>query len=168
MKPNPTAHPSKKIRQLEKRLETCDAEIKRYLEVEPSLPRAWQPEPTDPLRRAYQETVQKRKLVAAELLKRAVSVPPAPRPSQTHGPRSTAIDEPPPGRRMDPDVAKRRAIVQGNPELPAQGICELFDQHAVPLPKTMCEAGTWVKAYKAPIYNPKIRTIISKDRKEHA
>ena len=68
-------------------------------------------------------------------------------------------------RGADPEIIKRRAIVQQNLTLTAQGFCELFDSHEVPLPKSMKEAGTWVKAYRSRVYRHRIDSLISKDHR---
>jgi hypothetical protein len=64
-----------------------------------------------------------------------------------------------------PDIIKRRAILSQNPTLQASGLCELFDEHQVPLPKSMEEAGTWVKVYNALVYRHRIDALIARDRK---
>lgn len=70
--------------------------------------------------------------------------------------------------RSTPNVVKRRCIVSQNPLLIAQGICKKFDDDNVPLPKSLEEAATWEKAYKAPIYRHRIDALISRDRKKPA
>lgn len=69
-----------------------------------------------------------------------------------------------PGR-CQPDVAKRRAIVRNNPAMPAQGLCALFDAGEIPLTRGMAEAGTWIKAWRAPAHKHSIDALISRDRK---
>lgn len=70
-----------------------------------------------------------------------------------------------PASAQGPEIAKRRTIIRQNPSLNASGLCLLFDNLGVPLPKSMSDAGGWVKAYRASQYRPRIDTIISKDRK---
>jgi hypothetical protein len=66
---------------------------------------------------------------------------------------------------LNPEIAKRRAIVKQNPTLSAQGICHLFDEAHIPLTKSMQEAGTWSKAYKSDIHRHAIESLISRDKK---
>jgi len=68
--------------------------------------------------------------------------------------------------RMDPEVAKRVALVKANPGIPANEICEIFDREKVPLPMRWLAAGlqTWSRAYKNSDYRRRIDTLISKDR----
>ena len=68
-------------------------------------------------------------------------------------------------RPTDPDTIKRRAIVKQNPELTAEGLCEMFDFYNIPLPKKTKEAGTWVRAYKIPVLRHCIDSLIYRDRK---
>jgi hypothetical protein len=63
------------------------------------------------------------------------------------------------------DIVNRRTIIRQNPEIGAKGICEIFDNSDVPLPRTMSETGSWQKALRTPQYRAKVETIISKDRK---
>jgi hypothetical protein len=68
-------------------------------------------------------------------------------------------------RDSDPDIIKRRAIVKQNRNLTAQGICRLFDEAHIPLPKSIREAGSWSKAFKTPQWRHSIESLISRDRK---
>jgi hypothetical protein len=68
--------------------------------------------------------------------------------------------------RGDPDTVKRRAVVAQNLKLSAQGLCELFDDRSIPLPKNLSECGTWAKAWKADTYRHNVESIISKDRQK--
>lgn len=68
-------------------------------------------------------------------------------------------------RGADPDIIKRRAIVQQNSPLQAQGLCELFDSMKIPLTRSMKEAGSWTGAYRSPICRPRIDSLICRDRK---
>ena len=79
-------------RELQKRLKQLDATIRRCIEAQPSLPRGWQPEPTDPLRRTFQDAIQKRKAVAAELTERGASAPPASKPRSPEAESTTKRD----------------------------------------------------------------------------
>jgi hypothetical protein len=68
--------------------------------------------------------------------------------------------------RIDPEVAKRVALVKANPGIPADEVCETLDREHVPLPAKWLAAGlqTWKKAYKNSDYRSRIDTLISKDR----
>jgi hypothetical protein len=68
-------------------------------------------------------------------------------------------------RGSDPDIVKRREIVKQNRDLSAQGICRLFDERDIPLTKSVQEAGSWCKAFKAPLYRHSVESLISRDRK---
>lgn len=68
-------------------------------------------------------------------------------------------------RDSDPDIIKRRAIVKQNPQLTAQGICELFDANGIPLTKNAREATSWCKAFKAPQWRHSVEALISRDRR---
>lgn len=77
-----------------------------------------------------------------------------------------------PSKKKDPEVAKRRAIVKGNPGVPNSEMCETFDRGdssrtALMPPVKWQDAGyrTWGEAYKDPGYRKKIDVIIAKDRK---
>jgi len=65
--------------------------------------------------------------------------------------------------RTTPDVAKRRAIVKLNPEVPVQGLCRLFDHDRVPLPKAWL-VPSWERAYKNSNYRKRIQVIVSHDK----
>ena len=65
----------------------------------------------------------------------------------------------------DPDIVKRRTIVMRNPSLPARGLCEIFDERHIPLTKTLKEAGSWARAYKASVSRHAIDALIARDRK---
>lgn len=67
--------------------------------------------------------------------------------------------------RKDPEVAKREAIVRQNPKVPSQGICELFDEAHIPLPKGWLPQ-KWSQAHKSEKYRSRIQVIISKDKKK--
>jgi len=68
--------------------------------------------------------------------------------------------------RIDPEVAKRAALVKANPGIPADEMCETFDRENVPLPTRWHAAGlqSWSRAYKNSDYRSRIYTLISKDR----
>lgn len=76
-------------------------------------------------------------------------------------------ESPSPGHLLsgNPDVVRRRAIVHQNSKLTAVGLCQLFDQQKVPLPRGLAEAGSWRNAYLAPESKHSVESIISKDRK---
>jgi hypothetical protein len=91
---------------------------------------------------------------------------------QTESQRSAEIvgeTQPKPSRKVSwphPEIAMRRAIVARNPEMESEGICVLFDESKVPLPRGMREAGTWAKAHKAATYRHAIHSLITRDRKK--
>jgi hypothetical protein len=70
-------------------------------------------------------------------------------------------------RRVLPEVAKRRALVRGNPDLEAREMCQLFDHEYVPLPLKWRGAGfrSWAEAYQGPEIRSRIHVLISKDRR---
>jgi hypothetical protein len=80
-------------------------------------------------------------------------------PSKQHTPIKMSTHHP------DPDIEKRRMIVGQNLSLSTEGICVLLDEKKVPLTKSMYEAGSWAKAYKAKVYRANIYSLISKARK---
>jgi hypothetical protein len=67
---------------------------------------------------------------------------------------------------VNPEIAKRRALVQANPDASAYDLCIIFDQQGVPLPRKWVEAGlkSWVSAYKNSRYQNRLQVLISKDR----
>lgn len=65
----------------------------------------------------------------------------------------------------NPEIAKRRTIVKQNPTLTAQGMCRLFDEYHVPLPKSLMEAGNWSRAYKGPSYRHRVDSLVSRDKR---
>jgi hypothetical protein len=67
--------------------------------------------------------------------------------------------------RRDPDISKRRQIVQNNRTVQAVGLCQLFDHHNIPLTRTTVEAGSWEKAYMSETGRRSIDSLISRDRK---
>jgi hypothetical protein len=68
-------------------------------------------------------------------------------------------------RRTNRNVDRRRAIVKKNRIVTAPGLCELFDNDKIPLPKKQSEAGNWVKAYRTRNYKHAIEQLIYRDRK---
>jgi hypothetical protein len=68
--------------------------------------------------------------------------------------------------RGDPEVAKRRALVRSNPNVPAHEMCEVLDTYGVALPRRYLEAGfrSWRKAYLSKQHRGRIDTLISKDK----
>jgi hypothetical protein len=76
---------------------------------------------------------------------------------------------PTPSRKMDPEVAKRRALVRSNRDLSTGELCEIFDRGKVPLPTKYVAAGhkSWQKAYEDRNYRSKIQILVSKDKQEH-
>lgn len=71
--------------------------------------------------------------------------------------------------RVDPEVAKRRALVKSNPNAIASEMCQIFDREKVPLPPKWQEAGfqSWSKAYKMAKYRSRIDVLISKDKRNN-
>ena len=47
----------------------------------------------------------------------------------------------------------------------ASGLCLLFDNEKIPLTQGLSEAGSWVKAYRSPIYKHAVEQLIYLDRK---
>jgi len=72
-------------------------------------------------------------------------------------------------KRVDPEVAKRTALVRSNPNTPANELCEIFDRANVPLPARWQEAGltAWSKVYKNSDYRSRIQTLISKAKRNN-
>lgn len=68
-------------------------------------------------------------------------------------------------RDSDPDIIKRRAIVDQKRQLNAQGICELFDANGIPLTKKLKESGSWGRAFRAPHWRHSVESLISRDRR---
>ena len=67
----------------------------------------------------------------------------------------------------DPEVAKRRAIIQRNPRMKASDLCGRFDVGELKLPpnwETEFGVRDWVSAYRKPRLRSRIDTMISKDR----
>lgn len=83
------------------------------------------------------------------------------------GPRKKPVTR---GRKHEinvtPHVAARRAIVNNkrNVGLAAVGLCRLFDQERIPLPRKMAEAQTWDRAYRSSAYRHSIDSLVSRDR----
>ncbi len=76
-----------------------------------------------------------------------------------------AAGKPTPRRDSSPDIQGRRRIVYENSMRRASDLCHLFDIASVPLPKSMSEARSWVRAYRAPTYTHSIDSLICRDRK---
>ncbi|PSH05056.1 MAG: hypothetical protein CXZ00_02545 [Acidobacteria bacterium] len=70
-----------------------------------------------------------------------------------------------PACRPQPDVARRRALVQCHRDLNAAHLCAVFDQEGVPLPEKWDDVETWAAAYRNPKYRGRIHTLISKDKR---
>jgi hypothetical protein len=68
-------------------------------------------------------------------------------------------------RKVNPEVAKRRAIVARNLGRSAAEVCGLFDLDSVPLPSGFENLGGWKEAYNEPRFRSRVDTLISKDRK---
>jgi len=62
-------------------------------------------------------------------------------------------------------VEQRRGIVASNLKMRASGLCLLFDNEKIPLTQGLSEAGSWVKAYRSPIYKHAVEQLIYLDRK---
>jgi hypothetical protein len=74
------------------------------------------------------------------------------------------------GRPKDPDVSKRRAIVQKYPKYTALQLCSEFDDANVPLPWPLPDPQShqpWTWAYKDLGFRRKISKLISDDRKKN-
>ena len=71
------------------------------------------------------------------------------------------------GANSDPEVAKRRALIKANPDVPAREMCEIFDREKVPLPLKWQAARiqSWSNAYKDTNYRRRIQVIITKDKR---
>lgn len=85
--------------------------------------------------------------------------------SAAEAPRSTPFACP--ASKIDPEKAKRRAIVRENPGQTAERLCTEFDGRGVPLLEQwvhLHEVRTWTAAYKNKRLRPLIQTLISKDR----
>jgi hypothetical protein len=78
--------------------------------------------------------------------------------------QATATSRP---RRRGPDIVKRAEIVRQNPEARAQGLCLIFDNEKIPVPKGWATQ-RWTQAYKSPVYRKLIHTIVWKDRMKPA
>jgi hypothetical protein len=74
-----------------------------------------------------------------------------------------------PSKKCDPEVAKRRALVELNLDIHARELCEIFDRENVPLPTKWQAAGfkTWAQAYRHSKYRNRIDVLIAKDRRGH-
>jgi len=66
-------------------------------------------------------------------------------------------------RKLNPQVAARRAIVANNPQFSAEQLCRRFDLDGIPVP--FAGETSWADAYKKPDLRQKIHVILSKDRK---
>ena len=65
----------------------------------------------------------------------------------------------------EPEVAKRRAIVNRNPGARVKGLCEIFDNAKLPVPPDWA-VPSWSKAYRIKVYRSRVQVIVSKDRKK--
>ncbi len=93
----------------------------------------------------------------ARLEKRALEISVS---AQTKGQRGQRKSE-------NPEVAKRRALVNSNPNISASEMCQIFDREKAPLPAKWQEAGfkSWSRIYRIPMYRSKIAVLISKDKR---
>jgi hypothetical protein len=96
-------------------------------------------------------------LLRLEIAERSRPAAQSAAPARTGEPTATSPNS-------DPEVAKRRAIIRQNPGVPAQGLCTMFDNTHVPLPKDW-GVPTWTQAYKDKTYRSRIHVIISKGKK---
>jgi hypothetical protein len=83
--------------------------------------------------------------------------------ARTVGSKSTAAS-----KVVDPELAKRRALVKNNPDATASELCEIFDRQRVPLPPKWQAAGvkSWAVGYRNAQYRSRLDVMISKDRRE--
>ena len=67
---------------------------------------------------------------------------------------------------LNEGIAKRRAIVNSNPNLNAEELCEIFDDHRIAVPKRWKDADIewWTKAYRSSLFRVRIHNLISRDR----
>ena len=65
-------------------------------------------------------------------------------------------------------VALRRTIVNNNPDMEADELCDMFDRKRIPVPVKWrkAEIRSWKQAYELPEYRDNILVIIAKDRKK--
>jgi hypothetical protein len=70
---------------------------------------------------------------------------------------------------VDPEIAKRAALVRLSPNTSAAEMCQIFDRHDIQLPSQWKESGfnSWVRAYRDSNYRSRIDTLISKHKKKH-
>jgi hypothetical protein len=71
-------------------------------------------------------------------------------------------------KQVDPEVAKRNAVVRSNSDASTHDLCAIFDRKRVLLPPKWNEAGikSWVMGYKNPIYRKRIDVVASKARRK--
>jgi hypothetical protein len=69
-------------------------------------------------------------------------------------------------RTSDPEVAKRRSLLQANVEVGPLEMCKILDRASVPLPPKWQAGGfkSWFQAYRVHNYTSRILVIFSKDR----
>jgi hypothetical protein len=121
---------------------------------------------------AYRRTVEKKAelerniehLSALQVHNAAAA--PGPRKQVETKSRSRRAIVQPSGKAVDPEVAKRNALIKANPNTPARELCDIFDRESVPLPEKWIEAGikSWHMAYKNLKYRRRIDVIVSKVR----
>jgi hypothetical protein len=84
------------------------------------------------------------------------------------GAGKSANPQPPPvkrgGKKINPNITRRRDIVKRNPKLTPVGILQLWDSDIIPLPEKMKEAGNWEKAYKSKVYHHAVEALLYRDR----
>lgn len=103
-----------------------------------------------------------------DLLSSPVSSPTANAAAASAAPAATrAPQKRTPSKNVDPETAKRRALVKSNPDASAKELCEIFDRERVPLPPKWKDGGytSWTKAYRDPHYRRRTDVLVSKDRK---
>jgi len=71
----------------------------------------------------------------------------------------------PAGKKPDPEIAKRRAIVKANRSMPTAQICKRLDLDHVPPPQSWEDFRGWAESLRSKKYGRQIRTMISKDKK---
>jgi transposase len=70
----------------------------------------------------------------------------------------------------DPVVAKRRSLINANPDVSAEEMCEIFDRQHVPLTIEIAVGGfrTWPEAYRHPHYRKRIQVLITKEARRES
>jgi hypothetical protein len=67
--------------------------------------------------------------------------------------------------RVDPEIAKRNAIVRNNAGTPNKGLCALLDDQQVPVPQRWVSSN-WTQAYKSPELKSKVQVILAKAKQK--